>query len=86
MRGSRAGGWELAAWPPAWDRPRGQVAGVAGRQRAGQPSAGGHGGGAGSARGDAALVGGTARPEPEPRGHVSRRSPVDSRGEDPSYT
>nr|XP_014683939.2 pterin-4-alpha-carbinolamine dehydratase 2 isoform X1 [Equus asinus] len=47
--GPAAGGWELAAWPPARDRPRGQVAGAAGRQRAGQPSAGGHGGGAGSA-------------------------------------
>lgn len=88
MRDRLGSGWELPARPLAQGRPaeRGPGPRAAGRQRAGQPSAGGYGGGAGGAGGDAVLVCGAAGLEPESRSHVNRCSLVDSRREEPSYT
>lgn len=80
MRDGLGCSWELPARPLAPGRR------AAGRQRSGQPWARGYGGGAGDAGGDAALVRGAERQEPEPRGHVSRYPPVDCRGEEPGDT
>lgn len=70
MRDGLGCSWELPARPLALGRR------AAGRQRAGQPSAPGYGGGAGDAGGDAALVRGAERQEPEPRGHGECRGPA----------
>ncbi|XP_033069603.1 translation initiation factor IF-2-like isoform X2 [Trachypithecus francoisi] len=69
-----------------WAGPGRGLLWAADRQRAGSPRQTANGGGARGAGGDAALVGGAARPEPAARGRVVRYSQVDCRGEEPSYT